>query len=269
MPATGTASFAVTRVADEEQRVFDDLVAVEEPLELTAAWRTGGEPREKNVSVTMRTPGDDFDLAIGFLFTERVLQSIEDVESLRHWGSPNRVRVSFHDGAQLDTSRLQRHFAMTSACGVCGKTSIDALHTHAPALPDAPPIRRAVIEPAAQALHDAQTAFRETGGVHGAALVDPHGALLVAREDVGRHNAVDKAIGAMLREGKPLRETILVVSSRASFEIVQKAIVAGIPALITIGAPSSLAIDLARQYQLGLIGFVREKRFNVYAGVVN
>jgi FdhD protein len=269
MTTTSTASFEVTRVAAVDRHVFADLVAVEEPLELSVAWSVDGEPREQNITVTMRTPGDDFDLAVGFLFTEGLIRSADDVASVRHWGSANRVRVALQPEVPLDTSRLARHFYTTSACGVCGKTSIDALSTTADVLPPAAPLHRSIIEPAARALHDAQTAFRETGGVHGAALVDTNGVLLAVREDVGRHNAVDKVIGALIREGRPsFRESLLVVSSRASFEIVQKAVVAGIPALMSIGAPSSLAIDLARQFNLALIGFVRENRFNVYAGEV-
>ena len=269
MPST--ASFAVTRVAAVDFHVFDDLVAVEEPLAISAAWSAGGDPREHNISVTMRTPGDDFDLAIGFLFTEGLIHAIEDVASVRHWGSANHARVALRPGIRLDTSRLSRHFTTTSACGVCGKTAIEALSATGCAVPDPRPLSRALIAPAAEALLEAQTAFRETGGVHGAALVDGSGRLLAVREDVGRHNAVDKVIGSLVREGRraALRDALLVVSSRASFEIVQKAIVAGIPAVMAIGAPSSLAIDLARQFHVTLIGFVRDGRFNVYAGEVH
>jgi FdhD protein len=266
MTRTGTASFAITRVEATGSEVLDDLVAIEEPLEIVIAWNATDGPREKNISVTMRTPGDDFDLAAGFLFTEGLIRSAADVEAMRHWGSPNRVRVALAGSAKLDLTRLSRHSYTASGCGVCGKTSIDALMTAIDALPDAPRLTRSLIEPATSALHAAQTAFRETGGVHGAAVVDATGELLVVREDVGRHNAVDKVIGSMLMKGRPSRDCLLVVSSRAGFEIVQKALIAGIPALISIGAPTSLAIDLARRFNLTLIGFVREGRFNVYAG---
>jgi FdhD protein len=267
---SSTASFAVTRVAAVDFHVFDDLVAVEEPLAISAGWSVDGDPREHNISVTMRTPGDDFDLAVGFLFTEGLIHAIEDVSSVRHWGSVNHARVALRPGLRLDTSRLARHFTTTSACGVCGKTTIEALSATAGAVREPRPLLRECIEPAARALHEAQTAFRETGGVHGAALVDASGELLTVREDVGRHNAVDKVIGSLVRDGRreSLRDAMLVVSSRASFEIVQKAIVAGIPAVMAIGAPSSLAIDLARQFQVTLIGFVRDGRFNVYSGTV-
>ena len=264
-----TTSCTVTRVVPHGVEVADDLVAVEEPLEILAAWNAGGGPREKVITVTMRTPGDDFDLALGFLLSEGLIASADDVESFRHWASPNRVRVALEEGVRLDTSRLGRNFLTTSACGVCGKTSIDAIAAAAAPLPGAPPLDRDVVTAIPRALQQAQSAFQETGGVHGAAIADRAGNLLVVREDVGRHNAVDKAIGAFAREAtRPFAGTLLVVSSRASFEIVQKALVAGICTLVSIGAPSSLAIELARQFNMTLIGFVREGRFTIYAGPV-
>lgn len=258
-----TTSCTVTRHAPSGAEVFEDVVAVEEPLEISAAWTVDGEPREKVITVTMRTPGDDFDLAIGFLLSEGIIGSATDVESIRHWASPNRVRVAL---SSVDLSRIGRNFLSTSACGVCGKTSIDALAADVAPLSPTPPVDRTIIASLPRLLQEAQSAFRETGGVHGAALVDRAGKLLCVREDVGRHNAVDKVIGAFA--GGAFSETLLVVSSRASFEIVQKAIACGIPALVSIGAPSSLAIELARRFNLTLIGFVREGRFNVYAGDV-
>ena len=268
MNTTGTASFAITRVTAGHRELLDDVVAIEEPLEIAAGWTAGDGPRERTISVTMRTPGDDFDLAAGFLFTEGLIRSRSDIESLRHWSSPNRVRVTLNRGVELDTSRLGRNFYTTSSCGVCGKTSIDALATTAHALAAVRPLSRSIIEPAARALHDAQTAFRQTGGVHGAALVDTEGALVRLREDIGRHNAVDKAIGQEFLEGTwPLDARILMVSGRTSFEIVQKAIMARIPVVAAISAPSSLAVELAREFNVTLAGFVREGRFNVYSGV--
>ncbi|MCU1348244.1 MAG: hypothetical protein JWO56_1274 [Acidobacteria bacterium] len=236
----------------------EDVVAVEEPLEI----RVGAKP----VSVTMRTPGDDFDLAQGFLFTEGILKSIDDVESIRHWGSPNVVRVSLRNGIPIDLRKLQRHFYATSSCGVCGKSSIDALRVQASPIASRPTLDPALIHRLPSLLRGAQSAFDTTGGVHAAAIVTLAGELVVAREDVGRHNAVDKSIGAMLAaRALPLDGHILVVSSRASFELVQKAIVAGIPVLAAVGAPSSLAIELAHELGLTLLGFVRDGRYNVYA----
>ncbi len=263
-----TISVEVTRVAAHDDRA-DDVVAIEEPLEIRAAWTAGGEPREKNISVTMRTPGDDFDLGVGFLFTEGLIAGGGDVESVRHWGSPNRVRVALAPHARIDTSKLDRHFYTTSSCGICGKTSIESLRVVTSPLPPRDAIDRDVVHRLPAQLHDAQPAFHATGSVHGAAIFDRAGALLRVREDVGRHNAVDKVIGSFVRESAtPLSDAILAVSSRASFEIVQTAIMAGIPTVAAVGGPSSLAIELARELGVTLLGFVRDGRFNVYSGEV-
>jgi len=249
----------VTRVTLSSSTPDGDVLAVEEPLEI----RIG----EKNIAVTMRTPGDDFDLAAGFLFTEGVIGRVGDVESIRHWGSPNVVRVALRDGVALDASKLDRHFYTTSSCGICGKTSIEALRVVVEPLPHATPVRASVIHRLPSLLQTGQATFRRTGGLHGAAIFDAEGELVCLREDVGRHNAVDKAIGALFREGRT--GAILMVSGRASFEIVQKAIVGRIGVLAAVGAPSSLAVDLARELNLTLLGFVRDDRFNVYAGEVS
>jgi FdhD protein len=263
--AQKTTTTPITRVTPRAREDVNDLVAIEEPLEISAAWFVDGEAREKNISVTMRTPGDDYDLAAGFLFTEGLIRDGREIENIRHWGSPNRVRVAMKPGARIDTSKLDRHFYTTSSCGVCGKTSIDAVSVASEPLPNGRPLDEAIIRTLPAALHNAQSAFHTTGGVHGAALVDAQGSVLKAREDIGRHNAVDKVIGSFIREGAlPPDGSVLVVSSRASFELVQKAIVARISALVAIGGPSSLAIDLARRFNLTLIGFARADRFNVY-----
>ena len=270
MPDQRIASVDVTRVVGRSFKDGDDLVVVEEPLEIRAAWASGGELREKSISVTMRTPGDDSDLAAGFLFTEGLLHAADDVESLRHWSSPNVIRVALRDGARIETSKLDRHFYTTSSCGVCGKTSIEALRVTTASQPRLThPVTSELIHQLPYRLEEHQAAFRATGGLHAAAIFDFTGALLRSREDIGRHNAVDKAIGSLFLERRtPLFDTILMVSSRASFEIVQKAIVAGIPVVASVGAPSTLAIELAADFHLTLLGFVRNERFNVYAGAV-
>ena len=262
------ASVEVRRVTGQTSSQDTDVLAVEEPLEIRVAWELSGEPREKNIAVTMRTPGDDVDLAIGFLFTEALLRSHEEIDSVRHWGSPNVIRIALRPGVKLDAGKLDRHFYTTSSCGVCGKTSIDALRVTACPLPPNPPvIDAAVVHRLPAVLREKQATFHSTGGIHGAAVVDLEGTLIRLREDIGRHNAVDKVIGSLFREGAtPLSNTILMVSSRASFELVQKAVVAGIPVLASVGAPSSLAVELAREFGLTLLGFVRDGRFNVYAG---
>lgn len=266
MPSDKTTSVEITRVTSDAREAAADVVAIEEPLEIRVAWMIDGELREKNIAVTMRTPGEDFDLAIGFLFTEGLVR-VGEVESVRHWGSPNQVRVALKEGARLDASKLDRHFYTTSSCGVCGKTSIDALTVLAEPLSSHEPFDAEVIRALPAKLQDAQTAFQASGGVHGAALFDRAGNLLRLREDVGRHNAVDKVIGSYVREAaQPFDDAILAVSSRGSFEIVQKAIVARIPAVAFIGGPSSLAVELAKRFNVALFGFVRDGRFNVYSG---
>ena len=236
---------------------LDDTLVVEEPLEIRV--------NEKAVSVTLRTPGHDFDLVAGFLFTESILRSAADVESFRHWGSPNVVRVSLRENVRVDLQRLQRNFYSASSCGVCGKSSIDAVRVHTTPLTAKVDIPPALISSLPDALRRTQTGFEATGAIHGAGLFSTEGDLLVAREDVGRHNAVDKVIGSLFREERSLAESILVVSGRASFEIVQKTIVARIPVLAAVGAPSTLAVELAREMGLTLYGFVRDGRINHYA----
>ena len=245
----------VTRYDGERSTVADDVVAIEEPLEI----RVGERP----VSVTLRTPGDDFDLAAGFLFTESIVRSHEEIASIRHWGSPNVVRVDVN--VAVDLQRLQRHFYSTSSCGVCGKVSIDALRVQATPLTSRVRISRDTIHHLGDALRAQQRAFDATGAIHAAGVFAADGTLLRVREDVGRHNAVDKVIGSFFREGAALDERLLFVSGRTSFEIVQKAIVARMPVLAAVGAPSSLAVDLAREFNVTLLGFVREGRFNVYS----
>lgn len=253
------APIRLLRIDGDTTTEADDVLATEEPLEI----RVGERP----VTVTMRTPGDDFELAIGFVFTESIVGSFDDVEWARHWGSPNVVRVALRHGVAVDLQRLQRHFHSTSACGVCGKTSIDAVRVQTKPIASAVRVTRDVVTIMPAALRAQQKAFDATGGIHAAALFTPDGALTCLREDIGRHNAVDKVIGAALHERIVLDESILFVSGRAGFEVVQKAAVARIPVVAAVGAPSSLAVELARELNLTLAGFVRGERFNVYAGV--
>jgi len=252
---TGDATRRVTvRRADGD--AYADLVVVEEPLEI----RVGDKP----VSVTLRTPGHDFDLAVGFLFTESILRSREEIESIRHWGSPNVVRVALREGASVDMQRLKRHFYSTSSCGVCGKASIDALRVAIAPIEDEIRVRYELLVSLPDVLRGEQAAFDATGAIHGAAAFARDGSMLYIREDIGRHNAVDKVIGSLFLDGG--RADILVVSGRTSFEIVQKCAVARIPILVAVGAPSSLAIELAHEFGITLLGFVRDGRANVYAG---
>jgi len=253
-----TSRVPITRIANDAASAIDDVVVVEEPLEI----RLG----EKPLCVTMRTPGDDFDLATGFLLTENIVADAGEIDSMRHWGSSNIVRIAIRDDVRVDMQRLQRHFYATSSCGICGKASIDAIRVHARPLADTRRVSRAIIDGLPEALRREQIAFETTGAIHAAALFTTDGELLCVREDVGRHNAVDKVIGAMARSGGQAPPPVLFVSGRAGFEVVQKAVVARIPIVAAVGAPSSLAVDLARDFNLTLLGFVRDGRFNIYTG---
>lgn len=247
-----------------------DLLAVEEPLEIRLAAPSADERVFRTISVTMRTPGHDAELAAGFLFAEGMVRErgeIEDVAVDDPSGNVVSIRLARH--AAVDLARLERHFYTTSSCGVCGKTSIEALQTtsHYPLPLGEPIVDASLIHRLPSALRAAQSVFDETGGLHAAALFDREGRLRCVREDVGRHNALDKVIGSELLAGRlPADDALLVVSGRASFELVQKAVMAGVPILVAVGAPSSLAVQLATCSGMTLVGFARDARFNVYAG---
>lgn len=252
-----------------------DRLAAEEPLEIRV-WPAGAE-RAVPVAVTMRTPGSDFELAAGFLFTEGILRSRDEVGSIRYCTDEqvdgpqqyNIVNVMLRPGVAFDPVALTRHFYASSSCGICGKASIEAVQSRCamPVPPDGPAITAETVAALADRLRAAQPLFDQTGGLHAAALFDPAGRLLAVREDVGRHNAVDKLVGQALMAGQlPLVNAILMVSGRISFELVQKAAAAGIPVLVAVSAPSSLACAAAEAWGLTLIGFARGDRFNVYTG---
>ncbi|MGL6235410.1 MAG: formate dehydrogenase accessory sulfurtransferase FdhD [Segniliparus sp.] len=258
----------VLRVNGATQTDRLDSLAVEEPLEI----RLGGEA----LTLTMRTPGEDVDLVHGFLHAEGIASGREDVHAVRYCAGVdpatglqtyNVVDVALSEEAQARAKGLGRSFAVSSACGVCGKTSLDQVVTASAyrLADDASRFSSAVLADAPDALRSAQRVFQATGGLHAAAVMEPNGNVLAVREDVGRHNAVDKVIGHFLRQGElPLAGHALVVSGRASFELVQKAVLAGIPLLAAVSAPSSLAVDLAASAGLTLVGFLRGETMNVY-----
>ncbi len=283
-----TLSAAVTRFTGEEQHATTDVLAVEEPLELQLAYGEADGRKVKSVSVTMRTPGHDFELVAGFLLTEGIVSDSADISKISYVAGPsneareastdglvlpyqpqrNVVRVELAPDVAVSMANLERNFYTTSSCGICGKASLLALRTVCP------PRAANHLEVAARVLYSlpsrlraGQDVFERTGGIHASGLFDAGGNLHTLREDVGRHNAVDKLIGAeFLADRVPLRDRILLLSGRASFELLQKALMGGIPIVVSVGAPSSLAVQVAKEFDMTLVGFLRDDHFNVYHG---
>jgi FdhD protein len=261
----------VTVVEDGGARLRPDQLATEEPMEIRVA--AGGERR--TVAVTMRTPGADFELAAGFLFSEGAVAGRDGIRSIGYCLDRdvqpdqryNVVTVELAGPALPGLEAMERHFVTSSACGVCGKASLEALQLRAGPVAGYRQVRASTLHRLPEELRRAQGVFSSTGGLHAAGLFTPDGELVAAREDVGRHNAVDKLLGWALLEGRlPLSEHVLVVSGRSSYEILQKAVTAGVPVVCSVSAPSSLAVDVARAFGVTLVGFLRDGRFNVYAG---
>ena len=266
----------ISKVSNGQRTTLSDSVAVEEPLEIRLAFSTPKGRATRSISITMRTPGSDHELAAGFLFGESIVHEASDISSIELCGPPapdsgnhNVVRVELAPDVEVDLGRLQRHFYTTSSCGVCGKTSLDALRVIGvePLGHNSASFVAATLTGIPDKLRAAQTTFDETGGLHAAAAFDSAGNLLVTMEDVGRHNAVDKVIGSLFLQGRlPGAELGLMVSGRASFELTQKTLVAGMPLLAAVSAPSSLAVQLASEFDLTLVGFLRGETFNIYSG---
>jgi FdhD protein len=258
--------YPIERVSRAGARADEDRITIEEPLEI----RVGGE----TLAVTMRTPGHDFELAAGFLVAEGIVSRREEIlriEHCREVRSPeeegNVVIVRTTSPAAAAVDRARRLVLTTSSCGLCGKGSIEAMRGSFPRIPAGSSVDAEVLAALPERLRREQAAFRETGGLHAAGIFSAEGELKISREDVGRHNAVDKAIGALFLAAEvPLRDSVLLVSGRASFEIVQKALAAGIPIVAAVSAPSSLAVDLANDSGMTLVGFLRGADFNVYSG---
>ena len=258
---------------DATRRPDRDVITVEEPLEIRLSYTARGERVEQSISVTMRTPGDDAELAVGFLAGEAIIKRASDVRLVEYLGPPspdkgiqNVIRVELADDIGVDAGGLLRHFYTTSSCGVCGKASLDAVRVQLqPRPPSAFRISAAALKGLPEALKARQTEFASTGGLHATASFDATGAIFRVREDVGRHNAFDKLAGSYLADGD-LGKFGILLSGRASFELLQKAAVAGSPLVASIGPPSSLAVELARDQGITLAGFLKSDRFNVYAG---
>lgn len=250
----------------------DDILVTEEPLEIRLGHGPLDDRKEFQLSVTMRTPGQDEELALGFLYTEGIIADAAEVlrlvpcTNVKPEERGNVVRAELRPDVELDPARWQRNFYTSSSCGVCGKSSLEAVHAQCrTTITPWGDVDPAVITALPDRMRESQTVFKHTGGIHAAALFDREGRLLLLREDIGRHNAVDKLIGAALTAQLPTDNCQLLVSGRAGFELVQKCVVAGIPLMAAVGAPSSLAVGLARDHGLTLIGFLRGGRFNMYA----
>lgn len=264
----------ITKVNGFESSSLLDILSVEEPLEIRISYGSEAEKIHKNISVTMRTPGNDFDLAIGFLFTEGIITSYQDVKKVYHTNTDcsfqkkNIVQVDLVEDFIPHLMSSDRNFYTTSSCGVCGKSSIQSIKTVSTFNPlDNPKLNIAaeVLYQLSNKLKAAQSSFAVTGGIHASGLFTIEGDLVFLQEDVGRHNALDKLIGSALTNNLlPLNKHILLLSGRASFELIQKAAMAGISVVVAIGAPSSLAVELAREFNITLLGFLKEDRFNIY-----
>ena len=274
-----SASFLVAKVEEDLSQNEMDMLAIEEPLEIRLGYELENGLRErKTISITMRTPGHDFELAFGFLYTEGIIESVDEIESIKHCGptlnkalAKNIVIVELKSIKMKNRlAKLTRHFYTSSSCGVCGKTSIEALKTQSPFIAQKRrdyKVSRDFIHDLPRMLRASQNVFENTGGLHASGLFSKKDGIILLREDVGRHNALDKVIGyGLLNKLLPLSDVVLLVSGRASFELVQKAAMAGIQIMAAVGAPSSLAVELATEMDLTLLGFVRNQRFNIYHG---
>jgi FdhD protein len=260
---------SVVKISGCKSRQVQDSLAIEEPLEIQLVYGAAGARQTKPISVTMRTPGNDFELAAGFLMTEGVVRDANDIEQIVP--GQNAVRVELAPEVPVSIANLQRNFYTTSSCGICGKASLLALQTVCPPrVKNNFAIDANVLRTLPDRLRETQRLFDQTGGLHGAGLFDSLGHLLAVREDVGRHNAVDKVIGSeFLADRTPLRNHLLLLSGRASFELLQKALMAGVSMVASVGAPSSLAVQVAKEFDIILVGFLREQNFNVYHGAGN
>lgn len=266
------APVSIQKISGETLVESPDLLAVEEPLEIRLGFGARDDRQQRAVSVTMRTPGHDVDLALGFLFTEGIIHQPTDIVSCRHCVQDvdkegNVLRVELNPDVVVDWSRLERNTFTSSSCGLCGKATIDAVRVLTPGpIDSALRIEAETLHNLPDRIRETQLAFAHTGGIHAAALFDADGKLLLVREDIGRHNALDKLIGAAFWQNwLPLQQNGIFLSGRIGVELVQKSWMAGVPLLAAVGAPSSLAVQMAQEAEMTLAGFVRNQRFNLYS----
>lgn len=263
------STIPLLRLRDGQRHAVDDQLAVEEPLEIRLGYTDARKGRvHKSVAITMRTPGDDIALALGFLHAESIIHDVALIDSVDDSGE-NVLRLELHPEVRLDPIRLERHFYTTSSCGVCGKASLEALSLSGfDAIADNHfSMSASTLLQLSDRLREQQDLFKLTGGNHATALFDACGKIVLVKEDVGRHNAMDKLVGTLLQQGQlPLHQHGILVSGRASFELLQKALAAGCPMLVAVGAPSSLAVELAQEFDITLLGFLGKRGFNIYHG---
>jgi FdhD protein len=260
---------SIKKISSKEIIETTDQVAVEEPLEIQLVWSTGGGRMRRNIAVTVRTPGNEAELAAGFLFTEGIIANAGAIDHIKVTAGANTVLVTLRENVVPLLQNSERNFYSTSSCGICGKASIDAVKTVAAFENEADNISipATVLFNLPQRLKEQQDIFEHTGGIHASGLFSLNGTFILLREDVGRHNALDKLIGAvMLAGGLPMHDSILLLSGRASFELLQKAAMAGIKIVASVGAPSSMAVDMAKDAHITLAGFLRDGRCNLYSG---
>ena len=268
------SKYKVLKFISNKFENFEDLVSIEEPLEISLKFKENNEWVTQNLSITMRTPGNDEDLVRGFLFNEQIVQNIKDIESIESYGElvgqyniKNKILATLNNSENVNISKIKRDFLTNSSCGVCGKSSLDALEIIKKDKTDSnePKISKEVIVSSPNTLRSNQSEFSKTGGIHASGLLDINGKLINLREDVGRHNALDKLIGSsMINDQIEPKNQFITCSGRLNFELVQKVLMTNIGIMVGVGAPTSLAIDLANKFDMTLIGFVKKDSFNIY-----
>ena len=268
------SKYKVLKFISNKFENFEDLVSIEEPLEISLKFKKNNEWVTQNLSITMRTPGNDEDLVRGFLFNEQIVQNIKDIESIESYGElvgqyniKNKILATLNNSENVNISKIKRDFLTNSSCGVCGKSSLDALEIIKKDKTDSnePKISKEVIVSSPNTLRSNQSEFSKTGGIHASGLFDVDGELINLREDVGRHNALDKLIGSsMINDQIEPKNQFITCSGRLNFELVQKVLMTNIGIMVGVGAPTSLAIDLANKFDMTLIGFVKKDSFNIY-----
>ena len=267
--------YNISKIKSSKEEVIKDSVSVEEPLEMRLKYKKDGKLETQNISITMRTPGNDEDLIRGFLFNERIIENMNEIDSVQHIGDPvgdynlhNTIEATINKTDNLDIGKLKRNFVTNSSCGVCGKTSLDSIEVLKNDKLDLsfPKIKEDIILKSPSLLMNEQSEFAKTGGIHASALIDEAGNVITTREDVGRHNALDKLLGHSIQNGLlDAKVQFIACSGRLNFELVQKGLMANIGIMAGVGAPTSLAVDLAKRFDMTLLGFVKENGFNIYS----